>query len=142
MSETDSSSTPPTTSQSGERSWWPVLAPAAALVVGVILGGVLVGVAQDDGDPAGSPQPSESPTATDGVSPSEGDMVMVIPEQCLAAADTVEAAVDLADRAAGAISNFETDELRTLLRRLEELDKQARAQAEACQAVETGAPSP
>ena len=122
----------------GSRSWWPVLAPAAAFLVGLLLGGLLMGVVSDDeGTPAADPEPSATTSAdASSPSPSEGETTIVVPEECLAAVDTVEQALDLADRSAGAIRDFQPEELRSLLRELEGLDQQARSQAEACRQVD------
>lgn len=144
MTEHEGSPGPDTTAtepQPGRsRSWWPVLAPAAAFLIGLLLGGLLVGVvSDDDGTPTAEQEPDQSTTmTTDGASPSPspGDTTVVVPEECLAAVDTVEEALDLADRSAGAIRDFQPDELRSLLRELEALDQEARAQAEACQQVQ------
>ena len=122
----------------GSRSWWPVLAPAAAFLAGLLLGGLLIGVvSDDDGTPAADPESGAS-TSADGssASPSEGDTTIVVPEECLEAVDSVEQALDLADRSAGAVRDFQPEELRSLLRELEGLDQQARAQVEACRQVE------
>lgn len=128
---------PDTRAETGRgSSWWPVLAPAAALLVGLVLGGVLVGVVDGDDDPSAEPQPSSSPTTGDvGASPSA--TIVVVPDECLAAADSVEEALRLVERGAGAIRDFQSEELRELLRELEDLDTRARAQAEACLEVRT-----
>ena len=128
----------PSTQRSSERSttWWAVVAPAAALLVGILIGGVVVGVADDDA-PAADPQPTSSPTAGDVTeSPGEGPMTVVVPEECLAAVDTVEEATALTREGAGAIRNFQPQKLRSLLTRLEELDRRAREQAQACRGVQ------
>lgn len=130
------SSTAPERDRSG--SLWSVLAPAAALLVGLVLGGVLVGVMNDDDDnePSAEPEASASPTPGD-ASPSESATIIVVPNECLEAADSVEEALQLVERGAAALRDFESAELRELLRELEALDAQARAQAEACQEVQT-----
>lgn len=117
-------------------SLWSVLAPAAALLVGLVLGGVLVGVINDDDEPSAEPETSASPTPDD-ASPSESATIVVVPNECLEAADSVEEALQLVERGAAALRDFESAELRELLRELETLDAQARAQAEACQEVQT-----
>jgi hypothetical protein len=115
------------------RSWWPVLAPAVALVVGLLIGGVVVGVADDDDVPSTSPTPSSSPTLDDPTgSPAEGATTIVVPDACLEAVDTVEEATQLTRDGAAAIRDFEPAELRSLLTELEELDQRAREQAQAC----------
>lgn len=119
-------------------SLWSVLAPAAALLLGLVLGGVLVGVVNDDAgdDPGAEPQPTSSPTVGE-ISPSESATLIVVPNECLEAAESVEEALQLVERGAAALRDFQSNELRELLRELEELDARARAQAEACQEVDT-----
>lgn len=123
---------------SGGGSLWSVLAPAGALLVGLVLGGVLVGVMNDSDEPAADASPGASPTpgGTD-VSPTPGATTIVVPDECLEAAESVEQALALVERGAAAIRDFEPDQLRTLLRDLEELDGEARAQADACQQAQT-----
>ncbi|HET6561743.1 MAG TPA: hypothetical protein VFG72_07705 [Marmoricola sp.] len=125
----------PTRSRS---SWWPVIAPAGALLAGVLIGGVVVGVADDDDSPSADPQPSASPTdGEESESPAPGATTIVVPDECLAAVDTVEQATELTRKGAGAIRDFEPQQLRSLLRELEQLDQQAREQAQACRDVRT-----
>jgi hypothetical protein len=114
-------------------SWWPVLAPAVALGVGLLIGGAVVGVADDDEAPSTTPAPASSSTLDDPTgAPSEGETTIVVPDACLAAVDTVEEATQLTRDGAAAIRDFEPAELRALLTELEELDQQAREQARAC----------
>lgn len=128
----------PNTPASREGSLWSVLAPAGALLVGLVLGGVLVGVVGGSDEPSADPSPSSSETPGEGgPSSSEGAMMIMVPDECLAAVDSVETALNLVERGAGAIRDFEPDELRSLLRELEELDAEARAQADACRDVQT-----
>lgn len=123
-------------------SWRSVLAPAVALLAGLLIGGVSVSVADDDG-PSTEPQPTESPTLGDVTeSPAEEATAVVVPDACLAAVDTVEEATELARQGAGAIRDFEAERLRSLLSRLEVLDERAQEQAEACREAEVGQPPP
>lgn len=117
-------------------SWWPVVAPAAALVAGLLIGGVVVGVARggDAGSAVRERSPSQStPGAT--TSPSRGPTTVVVPSQCLEAADTVDRLTSLTREAVGAIRDFEPQQLRQMLDRLETLDADARKQAAACRDV-------
>ena len=125
-------------------SRWSVLVPAAALVVGLVIGGVVVGVAGGDDDGAVSTSPSAAPSASgDATSePSGGSTLVVVPDECLAAASTVGEVTDVLRRGVGALSEFRADELRSLLRELETLDQQAREQADACRDVRTEASAP
>ncbi len=121
-------------------SWWSVLAPAAALVIGLLIGGVVVGVAggdDDDDAPSTSPTPTGSPTPDDSTgSPTEGVTTLVVPDACLEAVDTVEEATRLTRDGAAAIRDFEPAQLRELLTELEQLDQRARDQAAACRDAE------
>ncbi len=122
-------------------SRWATLVPAAALLVGLVIGGAVVGVAvggdEDDADST-SPQPSSSASG-DAAEPSAAATVVVVPDECLAAVSTVEEVTEVLRQGASAVSDFRTDELRSLLRELEALDVQARDQVEACRDVRTEA---
>jgi hypothetical protein len=113
---------------------WSVIVPAVALLVGLLIGGVVVGVADGDGDsPSAAPEPTESPTDSPSPSPADGGATaLVVPDECLAAADTVEEVTALVRQGVGAIRDLQTAELRSVLRELEGLDQQAREQAQAC----------
>ncbi len=127
-------------------SRWSVLVPAAALVVGLVIGGVVVGVAGDGDDGAESTSPSVAPSASGAATsePTGASTLVVVPDECLAAASTVGEVTDVLRRGVGALSEFRADELRSLLRELETLDQQAREQAQACRDVRTeeSAPAP
>lgn len=118
------------------RGWWSVLVPAAALLVGLVIGALVVGVADDADAPSTRTQPSNSPTVGDRGQSSEGaDTTVVVPAECLAAVDTVAEATQLTREGAGAIRDFDPQQLRSLLRELEALDERAREQAQACREV-------
>ena len=120
--------------QDPSASKWSVLIPAMALLIGLLIGGVVVGVA-DGGDDATStaPQPTESATGSATAGPSEGAATtLVVPDECLAAADTVEEVTGLVRQGAAAIRDLRAAELRSVLRELETLDLRAREQARAC----------
>jgi hypothetical protein len=105
----------------------------------LLIGGVVVGVADggDDASPA-APQPTESPEDGATTAPPDGAATsIVVPDECLAAADTVEQVTELVRQGAAAIRDFRTAELRSLLRELEALDLQAREQVQACRDVRT-----
>ena len=65
-----------------------------------------------------------------------------MPDECLEAASTVEEVTEVLREGVGAVSDFRTDELRSLLRELEALDLQARDQVEACRDVRTEESAP
>jgi hypothetical protein len=117
-------------------SWWPVLAPAGMLLVGLLIGGVVVGVAGGD-TPSAGPQPTHSPSVGEVTeSPVSGATTVVVPNECLAAVDTVTDATEVIREGAGAIRDFQPKQLRSLLRKLEDLDQRARQQTQACRAVQ------
>lgn len=126
----------------GSASRWSILVPAAALLVGLVIGGAVVGVAVggDDDDAAStSPQPTPSSSGQDAADPSAAATVVVVPDECLDAVSTVEEVTRVLREGASAVSDFRTDELRSLLRELEALDLQARDQVDACRDVRTEA---
>ena len=127
--------TPPIRERSTSR--WSTLIPAAALLIGLLIGGVVVGVSDGGDIPTTDPQPTDSPTLSATTDPNTAATIVVVPDECLAAVDTVEQLTDLVGQGAAAIRDFRTAELRSLLRELETLDKKARQQAQACRNVRT-----
>ena len=116
--------------------WWSTLIPAAALLIGLLIGGVVVGVAGGD---SGSTTPQPTDSATEGATedPSTAATAVVVPDECLAAVETVEEVTELVREGVAAISDFQTDALRSLLREFETLDARAREQIQACREVRT-----
>jgi hypothetical protein len=112
-------------------SWWFAVVPAITLLVGLVLGGLVVGVTVD-GEPES--RTTSTPTPVD-PSPTE-DVAVVVPQECLEAAETVQEATALIRDGASAIREFRPDELITLLDDLEDLDAVAREQATACEEVD------
>lgn len=127
--------TPPTQERSTSR--WSTLIPAAALLIGLLIGGVVVGVSDGGDIPTTNPQPTDSSTGSATTDPSEAATIVVVPDECLAAVDTVQQVTDLVRQGAAAIRDFQMAELRSLLRDLETLDTKARQQAQACRDVRT-----
>lgn len=119
-------------------SWWFVVVPAITLLVGLVLGGLIVGVAHD-GSKSPDVGPSATPTPADPSASS--DVAVVVPQECLQAAETVQRATELIRDGVAAIRDFRPDELITLLDQLEDLDAEAREQAAACSEVEVS-PAP
>ena len=139
--DADETPTGPATQRSPTRlaSWWPVVAPAIALIVGLLIGGVVMGVANDGDTPSRSQQGADSPSAGATTGAPTGEPTTVeVPADCLAAVDTVDQLTELTREAVGAIRDFQPQELRDLLARLEKLDAQARRQAQACREVKVG----
>ena len=121
---------------------WFVAAPAIALVVGLVIGGLVVwagqGGSSNEAAPSTTPSPTPSASAT-----APGNATVVVPRECLAAADTVQEATDVFRDLVSAFRDFRAEELRNLLDRLETLQKQARSEADACRDVEvTGTATP
>lgn len=69
--------------------------------------------------------------------PSAAATMLVVPDECLTAVETVEEVTELVRQGAAAIRDFQTAELRSLLRELETLDTKAREQVQACREVRT-----
>ncbi len=128
----DRSGSPPEQEGRGPGSvlrGWYVLVPAAALVIGILLGALVVGVVGDDEQPEdASPEPTNTPTATDGTE-------VVVPNACLEAADTAEQIIMSLENGIGAIREFQEDRIRALLNELEDLEARARRQATECRRV-------
>lgn len=141
MTDRDSSGT--TGSPDGARPpttpWWrslTVVAPAVALVVGLVLGGLVAGA----GERSGSSRPAPTVTVTAPSATSTSDTSVVVPQECLAAAETVEEATQVLQEGVGAVRDFRRDALIELLDRLEDLEAQAREQAATCSEVEVEDP--
>lgn len=142
MSENNqSSSSGPTTGGSSRftASRWYAVLPVVTLVVGLILGSVIAGLAVDqssDDDPGATPTtPGDTATGPDGATPT-GDVNVVVPKECLEAADTVEEATNVLREGMGSLRDFERQPLLDMLNRLEDLEAQARKQAEQCSEVD------
>jgi hypothetical protein len=78
----------------------------------------------------GSSEPTGTPGASD-PSPTE-EVTVVVPQECLEAANTVRDATQLLRDGVDAVRDFRPDELVGLLDRLEGLDALAREQADSC----------
>ncbi len=130
------------TSSGGGRlpSWALVAAPAVALVVGVVLGVVLTSVGGDSSGKDADDSPTTS--ASDSSSPGTGDVAVVVPSECGDAAETVQEATNLIRENVSAIREFRTKDIVEFLNELEDLDQQARDQAEACSKVDVSTVSP
>ncbi len=107
-------------------SRWVIAAPSIALVVGMLLGGALIWVTTHNTGP-GAEDSRDEPEA----SPSPGTAV-VVPNACLQAADSVREATELMRGGLDDIRAFRAERIIELLDDLEDLDNQARAQAQTC----------
>lgn len=116
--------------------------PAITFVLGVVLGGVVVGAEGGSDEPDTDETPS--PTPTQSTTPSPGDTAVVVPQECLAVADTVDQLTQAVRDNLDAIREFRSQDIVEMLDRLEDLDQQAREQADACRdvQVDTVSPSP
>ena len=72
---------------------WFVVVPAFTLLVGMVLGGLIVGVTDVGSEPEAQPTATSSPSPGD-PSPSQ-DVTVVVPQECLEAAETVQEATEL-----------------------------------------------
>lgn len=120
--------------------WLLVAAPAVALLIGIGLGALVVGVGGEGGsdDSDGDPSPTTSASAAS----SPGDVAVIVPAECQEAAQTVQEATTLIRDSVAALRDFQTGEMRTFLNQLEDLDAQAREQAQACAQVDTTTVAP
>lgn len=117
-------------------SRWVVAAPSITLVLGLLLGGSLTWVATRTTGPEADEDRDEPSNST----PSPGTAV-VVPDACLEAAASVRQAIDLIRAGVDDIRAFRAQEILDLLNELEDLDRQASAQAETCSEVQvTDAP--
>lgn len=109
--------------------WSMIAVPAVALLVGLILGGLVVGV----GTGGSSTGPEDKVTVT--VSPSANsseDTAVIVPRECVQAAETVQEATRLLRDDLSAIRNFQASKIVDLLNELEDLTNQADEQARTC----------
>jgi len=106
---------------------WYLAVPAIALLVGLVLGGLIVGVAENGSGPSSE---AATPSATD-PSPRE-DATVVVPPECLEAANTVRDATRLLREGVDALRDVRIQELLDLLNEVEDLDALAREQADTC----------
>lgn len=126
-------------SSTGGTSRWHAVLPVVTLLIGVLLGGVIAGVAVDrysTDEPA--PAPTEGETGAGDDETTSEDLQVVVPKECLDAAATVEEATDVLREGVGAVRDFERQPLLDVLNRLEDLEVQAREQAERCTEVDVG----
>lgn len=86
----------------GARWLW--LLPSLTFLVGLALGALVFGLPDDPpAPPAAAAEPSTGPEP----SPSPGDLLVRVPEPCLAAAGAAEEAVAVVDRAVAAARSFD-----------------------------------
>ena len=137
---TDPEATPP--AESGPASdrapggpgthWGIAVAPAAALVVGLLLGGLVVGVAGGGSSPKTETTVTATPTAG---STSTADTAVIVPQECFEAARTVREVTTLIRDNVTAIREFRGQAIIEMLNQLEDLTQLANDQADACSEV-------
>lgn len=111
--------------------WSLAVIPAAAFVIGLVIGGLVTG-AGSDGE-----EPSATETLTVGPSPGESpDTAVVVPTECIEAAETAQQATQLIRDNLSAIQDFQPQRIIDMLNELEDLTKQANDQAESCSDIE------
>jgi hypothetical protein len=113
----------------GSRWLW--VLPALTFLVGLALGALVVGGPSDapvsgTGDPAAAPAPEPS------AAPS--DLLVRVPEPCLAVAEQAEEAVAVVDRAVAAVRSFDARELQEVLNQAQNLRSGVERLAADCRA--------
>jgi hypothetical protein len=122
----------------GLMPWILVAVPAGALVLGVLIGALVAG-AGDEND--ATPEATATVTASTSVGPPDGNAI-VIPRECLDAAESVQEATALLRDNVSAIQNFETDQILEVLNRLEDLTNEADERARQCSEAEITSTDP
>lgn len=115
------------------RLFW--LLPTLTFLVGLVLGGGLVALGSNDAESAiGQPPPSSSAPTPSGVPSAgeSGDGTVVVPQECVAAADTSLEVLDLVRKAVAAIGDLDARRLQEIVDRLQELDPEVTRLAETC----------
>ena len=69
-----------------------------------------------------------------------GDVEVVVPQECLDAAATVEEATEVLRNGVGAVEDCDRQSILDMLNRLEDLEAQAREQADRCSDVDVNRP--
>lgn len=116
----------------GMTHWGIAVAPAAALVVGLLLGGLVVGVAGGGSSPKAETTVTAAPTAG---STSTADTAVIVPQECFEAARTVRDVTALIRENVTAIREFRGQAIIEMLNQLEDLTQLANDQADACSEV-------
>lgn len=129
--ENDPRAAPPTSdgapAPARTMHWGVVVAPAVALVVGLVVGGLVVGA----GNGGASPSATRTVTVSPSANPSE-DTAVVVPKECVQAADTVQEALALLRDNISAIQEFRANAIIDLLNELEDLSNKANTEARTC----------
>lgn len=94
----------------GSRWFW--VLPALTFLAGLALGALVIG-APDDGPAPAPPDAAGAPGLEPSAAP--GDLLVRVPEPCLAVAEQAEEAVAVLDRAVRAVRSFDPRELQEVL---------------------------
>lgn len=117
--------------------WSFVAIPAVAFVIGLLIGGLVIGAGT-----GGDDEPTASETVTPGPSTDESsDTTVVVPHDCVQAAESVREATQLIRDNLSAIQDFRAQKIIDMLNELEDLSAQANDQAKSCSDVEISTPS-
>lgn len=118
----------------GTTRWsrWAVVIPAATLLLGFALGAIVMGAGGTSRPPAATVSVPSNQSA-----PSEAadQSAVVIPQACVRAAESLQRSTAVLRKGVASLRDFRGHELVDALNELEDLDAQARKQAEACTAV-------
>ncbi len=135
--ESGQSSPAPPGPKSRTMSWWYVVIPAVTFVLGLVLGGLVIGLGSDGDDEAAQEETdSASPTPGESDSGESGDTTVVVPRECIEAAETAQEATQLILDNLSAIKNFEGQRIIDLLDRLEELSTKTQELGQSCSGVD------
>ncbi|CAN5436467.1 hypothetical protein BH18ACT8_BH18ACT8_09680 [soil metagenome] len=134
MSQRQQPSANPDQPPRASPAWLTLAVPAATFLIGLVLGGVVVGVGTDGDD--SSLEPTVTTPPADAAGSPTASVTVVVPEACIQAAETVNQATALIRDGVSSIRDFQPEQLVDLLNQLEDLDAQARAQAQECSKVD------
>jgi hypothetical protein len=99
-------------------SRWVWVLPALTFLVGLALGALVVG-APDEAPVPATTDPAAAPASEPSAAPS--DLLVRVPEPCLAVAEQAEEAVAVVDRAVAAVRSFDARELQEVLDQAQDL---------------------
>ena len=109
-------------------------------VLGLLIGGLVIAAGSDSGS-----EPEANPTVTASPSSSaSADTAVVVPQECVQAAKTVQEATSRIRDGVADIRDFRAQKIVDLLNELEDLSQQANEEAKTCSNIEvtTSDPSP
>jgi len=117
-------------------SRWSWLLPVLTFLAGCLLGGVVVAAgAPDDADGRAVPQASAPGAAEAAPSPSPSDLVVRVPEACLAAADSAQEFTRQVDDVVLAVRDLDARRLQEIVDQVQQSQPELRRLAEQCRSV-------